>query len=416
MNTSTISREASVRGRALSPAEAAARPWQVVIVGGGPAAAACGLAAAAGGLRVLLVERSRMPRAKLCGCCLSPRGQAELAKMGLRLSGASAGVPLKQLRLVTPSGQARIPFTGPHALSRDRLDSSLLGLAVDRGCHLLPETVVQSVAYHAGEARLTCRTGPDATDHDSLLEPCQPPAATSIELTAECVVLATGLPDSVRLRSPQPGNGDAAVAAPSGRIGLGATLPPHTAPLPPGELIMAVESFGYCGVVLLEDGRVDIAAAVDTSAVSQASPTDLLQTLLAKTGLGPLPLHTVRVRGTPPLTHRRRLTQGRVFRVGDEACYVEPFTGEGIGWALTSGRLAGEALAVSAIGDRLDHVAAARLYERQSASELAGSFRRCGLIAKAVRSPRLMRAALGGLRLAPWAGGPLVRLATGCRR
>ena len=179
---------------------------------------------------------------------------------------------------------------------------------------------------------------------------------------------------------------------------------------------MAVESFGYCGVVLLEDGRVDIAAAVDTSAVSQASPTDLLQTLLAKTGLGPLPLHTVRVRGTPPLTHRRRLTQGRVFRVGDAACYVEPFTGEGIGWALTSGRLAGEALAVSAIGERLDHVAAARLYERQSASELAGSFRRCGLIAKAVRSPRLMRAAVGGLRLAPLAGGPLVRLATGCRR
>ena len=85
---------------------------------------------------------------------------------------------------------------------------------------------------------------------------------------------------------------------------------------------MVIEPYGYCGMVLLEDGRIDIAAAVDAAAVSQTSPADLLRTMLAKTGLGPLPLLTARIRGTPPLTHRRRRTQGRVFRVGDAACYV----------------------------------------------------------------------------------------------
>ena len=43
-------------------------------------------------------------------------------------------------------------------------------------------------------------------------------------------------------------------------------------------------------------------------------------------------------RGTPPLTRRQpRVAADRVFVLGDAAGYVEPFTGEGIAWALTSG-------------------------------------------------------------------------------
>jgi flavin-dependent dehydrogenase len=41
--------------------------------------------------------------------------------------------------------------------------------------------------------------------------------------------------------------------------------------------------------------------------------------------------------GTVPLTRRRRcIAATRVFIVGDAASYLEPFTGEGIGWALSS--------------------------------------------------------------------------------
>jgi flavin-dependent dehydrogenase len=40
-------------------------------------------------------------------------------------------------------------------------------------------------------------------------------------------------------------------------------------------------------------------------------------------------------RGTPPLTRsRRRLAHHRLFVVGDSAGYVEPFTGEGVSWAI----------------------------------------------------------------------------------
>ena len=43
-------------------------------------------------------------------------------------------------------------------------------------------------------------------------------------------------------------------------------------------------------------------------------------------------------RGTPELTLRRsQLASLLLFILGDAAGYVEPFTGEGIAWALTSG-------------------------------------------------------------------------------
>jgi flavin-dependent dehydrogenase len=43
-------------------------------------------------------------------------------------------------------------------------------------------------------------------------------------------------------------------------------------------------------------------------------------------------------KGTPPLTCRTfPVAAERVFLVGDAAGYIEPFTGEGMAWALASG-------------------------------------------------------------------------------
>jgi flavin-dependent dehydrogenase len=51
----------------------------------------------------------------------------------------------------------------------------------------------------------------------------------------------------------------------------------------------------------------------------------------------PEDLHTVSWKGTVALTRKRRsVADHRVFVIGDAASYVEPFTGEGIAWALES--------------------------------------------------------------------------------
>jgi flavin-dependent dehydrogenase len=46
-------------------------PWQVVIVGAGVAGAYVAARLAHAGVSVLLVDRGRFPRNKVCGACLS---------------------------------------------------------------------------------------------------------------------------------------------------------------------------------------------------------------------------------------------------------------------------------------------------------------------------------------------------------
>lgn len=422
----STSRTGVSRGRVVS-LEAAARCWQVVIVGGGPAAAACGIAAVSRGLEVLLVERCRMPRAKLCGCCLSPRALAELSLLGLAAGqDGLGGIPLETVRLVTAARQVRLPMPGGVTLSRDRLDAALLGLAVQRGCHLLAETSVSAVDVEDRAARITCRPAAGGGDGDAThtmlgLVTTQ----AECELAADCVVLATGLSESVRVIHrpaamppeglPRRGRNVRPVAAGS-RLGLGTTLPPEAMELPAGELVMAIDQRGYCGVVRLEDGRIDVAAAVDPDLVADRGAAAAVAEILGHAGCETAALATARLRGTPLMTRSSPRADGRLFRTGDAANYVEPFTGEGIGWALASGRLLGESLAASLQDATIDVRAAAAVYERRHQAELGKAFRRCQLVARAVRSPPLISGLMAGMRLAPAVAAPLVRLATGARR
>jgi hypothetical protein len=119
------------------------------------------------------------------------------------------------------------------------------------------------------------------------------------------------------------------------RVGLGTVvgrLPPgYTA----GSVQMAIAPEGYVGMVEAEGGTCVIAAAVDAGYLREAAgPSDAVEGLLGRTG-SPIPEFSGRWQGTGALTGRLTRPVGwRVFVVGDAAGYVEPFTGEGIAWAL----------------------------------------------------------------------------------
>ena len=49
------------------------KTWDVCIVGAGPAGSTCAYYLARAGLEVLLLERHRFPRDKICGEGISPR-------------------------------------------------------------------------------------------------------------------------------------------------------------------------------------------------------------------------------------------------------------------------------------------------------------------------------------------------------
>ena len=123
-------------------------------------------------------------------------------------------------------------------------------------------------------------------------------------------------------------------------------------------LIMAIGDGGYCGLIRLEDNTIDVAAAVHPSKLRIAgSPAKALTLMLSQAfydNTFPIDLAKLQkapIRATPQLTHHTGTTDSacdRVFRIGDAVGYIEPFTGEGIGWSLLSSRLATDALVTEA--------------------------------------------------------------------
>ncbi len=82
-------------------------PWDVAIVGAGPAGSTCAYALAERGLRVLLLEKGRFPRGKVCGNLVDPTAQRHLARMGV-LDGLLARGEAhysRSGRSVSPSGR-----------------------------------------------------------------------------------------------------------------------------------------------------------------------------------------------------------------------------------------------------------------------------------------------------------------------
>jgi flavin-dependent dehydrogenase len=170
----------------------------------------------------------------------------------------------------------------------------------------------------------------------------------------------------------------------------------------PGTVFMAHGPAGYVGLVRLEDGRLNVAAAFDADALRSAhAPAAVAGRVLREVGW-PVPagLADLPWRGTPALTRRVAHPAGeRVLAVGDAAGYVEPFTGEGMAWALGSAR-AVVPLALRAVRGWRPAIAAAWANQRRAA---ARQQRLCRTVAWLTRRPALARAVFGLLGRAPWA-------------
>ncbi|HEY7310937.1 MAG TPA: FAD-dependent monooxygenase [Gemmataceae bacterium] len=378
-----------------SPREAARCTWDAVVVGAGPAGAMAARELARRGLTVLLVDRATFPRWKVCGCCLNAHALATLQAAGLReLVPQCGAVPLREICLAAVGRDARLPLSGGVSLSRETFDAALVRAAVEEGAAFLPQT-------HASLAPSTANCGTRTIELSAVGG-----GAPAVERVAARVVLvADGLSGKLVARAGVSG----VAAAPGARIGAGVVAAEGPTFYSAGTIYMACGRDGYLGLVRLEDGRLDLAAALDPVWVRGCGgPGHAATQLLAEVGWPTVPrLAELGWRGTPALTRRaRRLAAERLFLLGDAAGYIEPFTGEGMAWALASAR------AVAPLAAR-----AVQRWHPKLTWEWGEAYREligrrqlvCRFISGVLRSPHLTRTLIYLLAYAPALAAPVVR-------
>lgn len=333
---------------------AAGEPWDVIVIGAGVGGGTAACVAADAGLRVLLVEKSAFPRPKVCGGCLSPRGVRALGRAGLAavLEGTAR---VESLSLRWGDRRADTAFGGHRVVDRATLDRALLQQASARGVTTLQPLAAKVVGEGAVQL------------------------AGAGVARATAVIVCDGLGGTSLAGRP----GFDWEIDPRSRMGLGATLEAQVTSLEAGRLVMRCGEAGYLGVVRLADGRLDVAAAIDAGALrGRGDAGQVMAAHFADTDLPFESLARARWRGTPLLTRRRcRIAGRRTMVVGDAAGYVEPFTGEGMTWAI-EGAIEAATLAAMMVRDGRDAGGWATVHERL----LASRQRACAMVAGVLRS------------------------------
>lgn len=359
----------------------AAPEWDVAVIGAGPAGGVVAYALARRGWRVVLVDRSRMPRWKVCGCCLSSGGVAVLE--GIGLGGVLRGAGGFERCVITAGGAGvRMRVGGYRVIGRDVLDARIVESAEGAGAMLM----LGRTARVDGDGGV----GLQATRGDER-------SAAAMRLTARVVVVADGLGGTALAERPE---FEWRVSRRS-RMGVGAALRRSPVELTDDGMVMLCGRNGYLGLVRLPGGVIDAAAALDPGSVRRAGgPAALCARIVRDCGGDAGALEGAEWRGTPLLTRRRaRVEAGNVYVLGDAAGYVEPFTGEGMTWAVQ-----GAARLVEIISVRLDGKAVGGEWEAAYRRGLRAEQRRCAVVASLARHERVMRGAIDIARLCPTAG------------
>jgi len=378
--------------------------WDAVVVGAGTAGASAALQLAARGQRTLLIEAKAFPRDKVCGGCLNQRAWSGLRQLQTRDGQASmtarvlaaGAVPVDRMRLNCLGQEAKWSTPVMHAISRRSLDVVLVDAALDSGAVFCSETsarVIQGDATQFRSLRLTNTNG------------------ESCVVKARSAIIADGLGQSSLSEFPEM----ASQVESGSRIGLGAIIEERSDAYATNELTMAVGRDGYVGLTRVERGNLDVAAAIDAAAMKMHGPIAVVVSILQGCRL-PVPesFEDVKWTGTLPLTRTsREVAAHRLFKIGDSASYVEPFTGEGMSWAIQDAVNLSELLTTADVDD-CDRMMTT--WNEQWKHKLKSKQWVCRGLAGLLRHPRAASAALVAARWLPWIPQWLIARASGVDR
>jgi geranylgeranyl reductase family protein len=337
-------------------------PWDLIVVGAGPSGSTAALAALRRDpqARVALVDAADFPRDKSCGDGIAPHCLDELRNLGV--PDVTRGyLPVDRLRFRTPSGRdvLAVPPRASHVIPRTVFDARLVDAAVDAGAVLLRGRV-RGIVQSRDEVTLELTRSATPT------------------MRARVVVAADGANSTIRRALGLRANPDDAMA-----VAMRAY-----APAPPGVPEQLIHTIGdgwpaYAWSFPIGDGRANIGFGMLRATLAGRGRAGLTEPLARILPEQPAEPGSDRAAHLPLSSWRPRQPDGRVLLVGDAASLINPLTGEGIYYAILSGRLAGE----TAVGDEPvtgDRGAAFRATLRR---ELGAHLATTSLLARLAKSP-----------------------------
>jgi geranylgeranyl reductase family protein len=145
-----------------APNQPPADEADVIVVGAGPAGATTAFYLAQSGLDVLLLEKSRFPREKVCGDGLTPRAVKSLVAVGIKVGEQDGWVRNKGLRVIGAGMRLEMPWPElssypGYGLVRTRhdMDEALARRAQQAGARLHEGVTVTGPVRHERTGRIT---------------------------------------------------------------------------------------------------------------------------------------------------------------------------------------------------------------------------------------------------------------------
>ena len=403
MSTSIITSSAP----STTPSGVRVQSADVIVVGAGPAGSSTAAYLAMAGLDVLLLEKATFPREKVCGDGLTPRAVRELITLGIPTPEEDGWIKNHGLRIVGGGVRLQLPWPDlasfpPYGLVRTRkdFDDILAKHAVKHGARLLEATNVTGPV-------LDDRTGSIIGVQAKAMDVDGRPTGEELTYYAPLVVAADGNSSRLSMSMNRPRRDDRPLGV---AVRTYYTSPRHDDDYLESWLELWSKGDdgqrkllpGYGWIFGVGDGTSNVGLGIlnTSAAFGNVDYKDILRrwvdtlppewTFNEETMTSP-------VRGAvlPMGFNRQPHYDKGLLLVGDAGGMVNPFNGEGIAYAMESGRLASEVIA-QAFARQTDagREKVLQSYPRVMKDALGGYYTLGRGFAKMIGNPEIMRLAV----------------------
>lgn len=378
------------------------RRYDAVIIGGGPAGAMTALRLARMGWRIALIEKRERNGEKTCGHCLHARSFPSLERAGVLNMVRSRAAAATSAFVVHDAGRRVIH-------SNFSSEASHEGLVIQRG--ILDQLLIDQASRAGAEVmqpasarvRFDSKAARIDVSHGGARDELAARLIVGADGVGSAVARAAGLADQTAAGR----NFGCAFAFRPCRIDI---IAPHT-------IEMFLIDGGYLGAVRQASDRLHIAMRIGRATrLAHRHPLQFVRAAarvhpkLQALGLDTAaPDQPAQFSAIGPLPWQpARIASQHVALVGDSAGYIDPFTGEGMTWALRSAEVLCAVL--EPVRPGVWDQALARQYERAWQREVGGRQWVCKAVAAALDHRRVAGMCMTAARCCPGLTDRVVRM------